>query len=142
MPTVADIVRAGVAVAYGITNDGGFLSNVSHAAWTGVSADGYGTDQYASPVTRRAFVEIADRTHTIPGGRSITSKAYLLFQDPITNNGAAGRTEPIDARDKFTLPGGLSWPVVDVRAPLGEGLPFIVEVWLGDQHAIAAMRPD
>ena len=124
-----DIVRNAVATINTIT--GSLQVNVTHQAWTGQS--GTGTPTYAAGVVRPAIVEKKTRDRRMADGRVIMTIAYIVFIHPIAANGAAGRVEPIDARDKFTLPDGTTGPVIDTNAFLdpNTNAGYLHEVWLG-----------
>jgi hypothetical protein len=124
-----DVVRSGVATIDSIT--GSLQVLVSHEAWTGQS--GTGTETFAAAVQRPAIVEKKAREHRLSNGRVLQTVAYIAFLRPITANGAAGRIEPIDVRDKFTLPDGTTGPVIDTNAFLDPdtNAGYLHEVWLG-----------
>ena len=61
------------------------------------------------------------------------SKTKLTFVRPIPDEGTAGRREPIDPRDKITLPDGTAGPIINTGGLVsgGTGKPYMLEVWLG-----------
>jgi hypothetical protein len=78
-------------------------------------------------------VEMKQRTLRSNTGMEITQRATVTFLYPISANGAADRQEPLDIRDKLTLPSGYSGPIRII-----EGLennypdsPYLLEVILG-----------
>lgn len=123
------LIRRGVAVADRLTAS--LQPDVTHEAWTG--QDGYGAATYAAGVARAAIIEQKQRLHRTSNGREVVTKAKITILRPITPNGAAGRTEPIDVRDRFTLPDGSTGPIVDIGGftDAGTGRPYFAEVWLG-----------
>lgn len=129
---LATTLRNAVAVASRVTGgSGGVQCDVTHEAWTG--RDGYGKPTYASGKTRKAIVERTQRMIRTTGGNDVLSRARITFLDIIKANGATGRTEPIDPRDRFTLPDGTTGPVLDVIGVIDPSTerPFAHEVLLG-----------
>ncbi len=105
---------------------------VQHYAWTG--QDGFGAaDDFEVPTAPKALVEQAIRMHQLGDGRLVKTKAKLTFLEVIPPNGAKGRDEPIDSRDKFVLADGTTGPILDIKGlrDPGKGRPFLLEVWLG-----------
>lgn len=89
----------------------GLIGEVTHEAWIG--QDSYEDPIYDVPVIRKALIQEG----TIPhrggqDGESITTRACISFREPVEPNGAVGRNEPIDPRDRITLPSGLTGPIV------------------------------
>lgn len=123
------LIRRGVATADRLTAS--LQPEVTHEAWTGQSVSGAAT--YAAGVNRSALIEQKQRLHRAGNGREVVTKAKITILRPVAPNGAAGRTEPIDARDRFTLPDGSTGPIVDIEGftDAGTGLPYFAEVWLG-----------
>jgi hypothetical protein len=124
------LVRKAVAIADSVTTD--LQSAVQHHAYT--SKDGQGKPVYATAVTRAAVVDEGLRLLRTSTGDVVEVRATLLFLSAIAANGAAGRTEPIDKRDKFVLASGYTGPIVEVRGGVvskSTGKPYMAEVWLG-----------
>jgi len=105
---------------------------VMHEAWVG--ADALGDDlPLAAPVSRPALVQEGVLHHKKPDGQVITTKARISFLVPVEPNGAEGRQEPIDPRDRITLPSGLTGHIVEVPGVLVDpatGRPYVSTVWL------------
>jgi hypothetical protein len=127
---LAGLVRKSVALANKLTKD--LQVPVIHEAWIGNDTT-YGTPLYAAPIRRLALVEMKQRTLRSNTGMEITQRATVTFLYPIPANGAADRQEPLDIRDKLTLPSGYSGPIRII-----EGLennypdsPYLLEVILG-----------
>jgi len=123
-----DLVRGAVEMADDITTS--LQVTVTHAAWTGQSLTGVPT---FATTSRLALIEERDRVLRNPQGEVIVSSHKLTFLRPIAANGAANRTEPIDPRDKFTLPNGKIGRVVDVRGMTDPNTSqrYFFEVYLG-----------
>lgn len=128
--SLADLVRSSVAVADRVTR--ALQVDVEHEAWIGQSSTTKPT--YAAAVNVKAIVEQGPKALRTPSGETIPIKAVISILHTIADNGAAGRKEPIDPRDRFTLPDGT------VGAPIlgAEGLvdtltekPYAYTVALG-----------
>lgn len=129
MPFPAELLRSGVKTAHGLTK--GVQSQVTHYPW--ISQSVHGDDTYDTPVTLTCVV---DRTNRIvyQGGQQVTVTATLTFVGDVQPNGAPGRREPIDPRDKIVLPDGFTGPIVstpDGVTDPGTGRGFIQSVMLG-----------
>jgi len=123
-------IRSAVALADKITAD--LQVDVVHYAWIGTDST-YGAPEYAVAVTRKALVELKQRVLKTADGQDFVQKASITFLRPITANGAVNRLEPIDLRDKFTLPNGYTGPVklVEGLANKFADSPYTLEVVLG-----------
>lgn len=108
------LIRSAVATADRIT--AALQDAVTHEAWTG--ADAYGNPTYAAGVSRDAIVEYNPAIQRLLTGQIVTATARVLFLRPIAANGASGRREPLDPRDRFTLPDGRQPPVLSVDGGL------------------------
>jgi len=128
---LANIVRNAVATADTITKD--LQATVTHYAWTGQNDTAAPT--YGSGVSRKAIVEMKQRLVRKPNGDEIVARARVMFLALPTANGASGRREPIDPRDKIVLPDGTTGPILDVTglvdAESTTGRSYFAEVWLG-----------
>lgn len=121
-----------VAVADAATQGLGFQVEVTHEAWI-PQPDALGDGEYAVPVTRSGLVQEGVLHHEKPDGQVVTTKARISFLAPVPPHGAAGRQEPIDPRDRFTLPSGLSGQAIEVPGVLVDpttGHPYVSTVWL------------
>lgn len=127
----ADVLRAGVAIANTLT--AGAQQAITHEPWTSETGDG--TVSYGSPVTLRAVVDLTRKQKTTITGTLITVIATLTIVGDVAPNGATGRNEPIDPRDRITLPGGITGPIIGVPNAVvdpGTGRGFIHEITLGE----------
>lgn len=126
---LSDIIALGVQVASSTTES--LKVSVLHEAWTGQSATG--KPSYSSQ-TVKCIVDDSQKTIVTGSGRVVTAMATLTFLDPVPANGASGRREPIDPRDRFTLPNGFTGYVIEtpgsvINPETGQG--FIQEIMLG-----------
>lgn len=124
------IVRSAVATAKRVV--GSLLTTVEHEAWIRAS------NKYAAPgfdpkVQRQAFVSEEQRMRRLPNGQEVMQRASILFVEALPPNGAAGRNEPIDSRDRITLTSGLTGPILYAGAPIDPttGRGYFTEVVLG-----------
>lgn len=133
MPDYGAIIRDAVA---------GILSpqfesmklDVTHEAWIG--DDGQGTDAFASPVTRRALVDLTKRRRMTANGREVMTFAVLTWLDPIPDtapNAGKRREQPLDPRDVIRMPDGGTAPIVQTGgfADSATGQAFVPETILG-----------
>lgn len=111
--SLASIVRSGVATANKIT--GSLQGVVTIKQWTGQTA--FGDATYGKTLKIPAIIEQGEKQFEMQNGTSIVTKATVTFLQPVPVNGAAGRVEPIDGRDKLTLPDGTTGPTM-VGAPM------------------------
>jgi hypothetical protein len=126
--SLQSIVKKAVTIADGITQS--LQGNVTHIPWVG--QDGDGTPHYGTPVIYKAIVDARQIERKTPDGSMVLTNAYILFLYPITPNGAVGRTEPIDPRDKIICPDGTSGVVAAANGFMDPTTshPFFAEVWL------------
>lgn len=129
---LVDVIRSGVALASKVTDS--LKGPVVHKAWIG--QDGQGAPLYASPVTRRALIDLTKRNRTTPSGQLVMTFATLTFLDAIadtTPNSNQVRENPIDPRDILTLPDGGTAPIVQAGGfnDSASSRPFLQEVVLG-----------
>jgi len=126
------LVRNAVKLADKLTKS--LQVNVTHRAWTGQSTDGYGTPEYASPVTRLAIVEQQQKPLFTLSGHEVMTFAYVCFVRPVAPNGASSRQEPVDERDLITLPDGRTGTIIDIKNFLDPktGRGYLTEIWLGE----------
>lgn len=130
MAGFADLVRdIGVGLADRLTAS--LQVSIKHYPWTGV--DDYGGPVYGSYKIRKGIVEYHQRLRRTVGGQENMQHGVIYFPRPIAANGAEGRSEPIDARDKFEFPDGTVFPVLDVEGVLDPktGYPYMFTVIFG-----------
>jgi hypothetical protein len=127
--SLLDTLRAGIATANTLTKD--LQGSVQHYAWTG--QDGFGADQFASPVTRRALVDLSRKLRATSEGRLQMTVAIVTFLDVIAPNGASGRVEPVDDRDRIVLPDGTTGPIIRGGGFMDAttGRPLFNEIMIG-----------
>jgi hypothetical protein len=124
------ILRSGIATLDRATKS--LQVAVTHEAW--ISADAYSKPEYDDPVTLMAVVTMRQVQRKLPDGREVVHRATLMFTQPVAANGAEGRREPIDPRDRITLPSGFAGVIIDVRGPVDPSTdaPYVLRVELGE----------
>lgn len=127
-----DIIRSGVAIASSVTDS--LKADVTFLAWIG--EDGMGNDVFATPVTVRCLVDPSARERVTASGKLVMTFATLTVVDPMddtTPNSPFTRSNPVDPRDQFILPGGGTAPVVEAGGFMDAGTErgFIGEIVLG-----------
>lgn len=120
------------AIRIGKQAAGDLIVTVQHEPWIG--ADMYKQPSYAAAEDRAAIVDV--RREQIAGGgdTETVQNIVVTFLDPFVAQGADGRREPVDPRDRITLPDGTVAPIVEIRGSALDpttNLPFMVEVVLG-----------
>lgn len=125
-----DLVRSGINLANTLTST--LQVTVTHEAWTG--KDVHGKPSYAAGVNRNAIVEHKQRWVRGRDSNVIATMPVVTILGPITANGASGRKEPLDPRDRITLPDGRTGPIMDVKFIVDPdtGYPYMYEVTLGE----------
>ncbi len=127
---LAAVLRNAVATINSVTAD--LQVTVAHHPWIANNDDGEST--YGSPVNIQAIVEYGKEQMVVKEGRELLVKgtAITIIQ-PVTDNGAANRREPIDPRDRFVLPDGTSGPIISQKgvADPATGDQYLYEVFLG-----------
>jgi hypothetical protein len=98
-----------------------------------VGQDLYGKAIYAQPLQFKAICVLAPNLHKTTTGQVVSVQAYAAFLEPIAPNGAVGRLEPIDGRDRITFPDGSHGPIVEIKGFIdaGTNAPMFSEVWIG-----------
>lgn len=124
------LVATAVSIVNTVTST--LQGNVTHEAWISNSG-AYGAPLFATGVVRTAIVNDKTMDRRLPSGEIVLQHASITFLAPITANGATGRREPIDPRDRFTLPSGYVGPVLYVNGldNPATNSPYFVEVVLG-----------
>ena len=124
------IIRSAITVANSVTTS--LQATVTHRAWIG--EDGYRKPTYAAAVELTAVVEHKPRLIQRGEDRELVQAIVLTFVTPIAAHGANGRQEPIDMRDKITLPDGKTGRIVEVRGTVdpSTSLPYMVEVVMAE----------
>ncbi len=129
MAGFADIIRSGVAIADNLTQS--LQPNVLHEAFVG--KDGEGGYSYATGVQRAALVERKTKMVRNAQGEEVVSTHVVTLLRPVAANGSPGRREPIDPRDKFTLPDGSKPKILSIQdfTDKDTGSGYFYQVYLG-----------
>lgn len=115
------VIRKGVGIAHSVTKS--LQVTVSHYPWLG--QEGSGAPIFpTTPLLRVCLYERKQRRVATRSGREVVSEHQLTFLEPIAPNGATGRQEPIDERDKFVLPDGTTGPILRVEGFADAGTPL------------------
>jgi hypothetical protein len=123
------LVRSMVKLANNMTSS--LQDEVEHYAWIGTNDAS--EDEYDVAVIRKGIIEYKQRMRYNPDNAPIISNATITFLEPVTENGAEHRKEPIDPRDKFVLPDGATGVVINT-AGLDDPKthhPYFGQVFLG-----------
>lgn len=126
---LASIISNALATADIITAD--LQPVVSFEAWIG--NDGAGGNTYAAAIPTKAIVENKMRLMRDTQGEDKETTHLITIIRPIAPNGAANRSEPIDPRDRFTLPDGSTGPIIAIEGLINRATnaPFFAQIWLG-----------
>lgn len=118
-----------MAIADGLV--GTLQVEVSHEAWIGQDVNV--KPSYDTARLQLAIVEDEQRQFRSASGDVIYSQCRIDFLRPLAANGADGRKEPIDPRDRLTLPDGTTGPILGISGlvDVGTGRRFYSQVWLG-----------
>ena len=131
MAGFADVIRSALETVDTVTDS--LQVDITHHPW--VDSDGMGTPVFdpAGPFVIKAIAQDRQRLVRRQDGELQMTRTVLTFPRPITPNGAAGRQEPIDPRDKLVLPDGTTGAIIDIVGVVDPvtGKPYISEVWLG-----------
>ena len=123
------LIRSSVSIADNVTKT--LQSTVLHSAWIGYGS--YAEPLYSTTISRKALVEYKQRMYTMGNGQEIVQKAVITFVGPIEANGAIDRQEPLDSRDKITLPSGYTGPILSVEGVVDPSTnqPYMFVVVMG-----------
>lgn len=130
---LANIVRNAVKIADNVTKD--LQVDVTHEAWTG--RDAYDVPEFDDAVTLKALVEPMHRQVRLSNGQDVIQRAKVTIIGPVEDNGGGTATdprhEPIDPRDRITLPDGTTGPILSVNGLTDPSTnrPYLYEVALG-----------
>jgi len=129
------LVKNAVATANRITST--LQAEVAFEAWVGT--DGYAAPVFAPTIALPAIVEMKQRLRRNYTGEEVLQMATVTFLRPVEPNGATGRREPIDPRDRITLPDGTTGPVLDVAglANPDTAAPYFQVVALGGSALVS-----
>lgn len=123
------VIAMGVEAARAATE--GEQRLLTWEAWQG--SLGFGRNDYAPAVTLKALVQLHP-TGPAAGNVAAGVIATVVLLQPLPPNGAPGRQEPVDPRDRFTLHDGTVAKAVEWRGAMvneGTGLPYMSQLRLG-----------
>ena len=110
--SLAKLVASAVATADSATRT--LRVGVSFQTWKG--RDEFGGDTYNPAITIPALVDYGAKIIVDEAGREITVTHAIHLLRPLADAGDTGRREPIDPRDRFTLPDGTTGYARQVRS--------------------------
>jgi len=105
---------------------------VTHEPW--ISNTSQGRPTFGASSTYKAAVKDSIESVRDQQGEVVTEKGTVVsFLEPVAANGSLGRDEPIDPRDRITLPDGQVGVVRGVEGLVdpGTGYPYLPVVTLG-----------
>lgn len=132
---LADTIASAVATAKSVTAD--LQDDIKFEPWNGNNATGGAT--FGSAVAYPALVEDSNELVRDSRGNTITARAKVTILRPVTavsvvdDDGNELRRNPIDPRDKITLPDGTTGPILRTKGMVNPetGFHFLHEVLLG-----------
>lgn len=132
--SLADVIRNAVKIAHDITLAGELQETVTLQRWNG--KDDFGQVTYAASISVPAVVSHSARRIRLDTGLEIAASATVSFLKPIPalSPTVTGREEPIDKRDKITLPTGRSGPILRTDGGVTDpdtARPYLVTCYLG-----------
>jgi len=128
--TIRDLIAGVIVPAFESMN-----LDVLHYPYLG--QDGKGRDDHATTgISRRALVDLTHKQYMTTGGIIVSQVAELTFLSPLEDtagNAGSDRVNPIDPRDKFVLPNGITAPIISDGGFMDSGpiVPFVTSVKLG-----------
>jgi hypothetical protein len=125
-----EILRAGVALTNKLT--AGAQAQIKIEPW--VAQDTFGLITYGSPVFYSAVIDSTRKQLRTAAGELLEITATATIIGDVLPNGALGRIEPIDPRDRVTLPDGKQAPIMSVPNSFvdpGTNRGIIHEIMLG-----------
>lgn len=137
---LADTVRSGVALANSLTGD--LQDAVTHERW--INDSERGRPVYAAGVSLQALVEYKERRVVAANGDVSVQRAKITIIGPVsalpagqhTAKSQLYRKDPIDPRDRFTLPNGTVARILNIVGldDPSTGSPYLYEVTLGERQ--------
>ncbi len=143
MSWITDLATEMVALGKDIADGGGGLASVTYEPW--ISRSSSGLPVYGASSTLKVILE-EGLGHIVGEGDAVISvRAKLTILEPLTayetgkswyTSSDHGREEPLDLRDRFTLPDGSTGPIVKRKGIVLGGTTSpqdqpMMEVWLG-----------
>jgi hypothetical protein len=128
---LSNTVRSGIATIKKVTTD--LQTYVDIEPWTGLDPVTTAAT-YGSAVRIPAIVTMGPMPFRSAIGEVIVVQATVLIIEPVSDNGAANRAEPIDPRDRITLSDGTSGPPIMSAGSIVDPLtdkPYLFEMAIG-----------
>ena len=125
-----DIIRDVVALADSVSTP--LRADITLEAWTGSATSG-AAPTYAAAVTIPAIVDQSSDAFRSAAGETLAVKGVIRILRPVAANGSDNRKEPIDPRDRITLPDGtVGTPIMGVGGLVdpSTGKPYTYTVGL------------
>jgi len=122
-----EILKSGIRTANKLTT--GVQSVFTLEQYTG---QGYaGGKTYAAPVALHGVVDFTSKPVIKLSGETVTAVVTITVVGDILPNGAAGRREPVDPRDRIILSNGFTGPIIDAPGSVldpstGRGLIHVI----------------
>jgi len=130
LPEIISTAISGAVLPY----VGGLTVEVLIDRWVGPPLAFGGPEQFADDtLIVTGLVQEGEVHHKRPDGQAITTKARIAFLEEVPHNGAPDRKEPIDPRDRITLPSGLTGHLAELPGVMVNpttGQPYVRVVWI------------
>jgi hypothetical protein len=126
-----DLISRQLEVVRVYTED--LQADVQIEAWVGEPESFGGPERFDVPIIVPAFCQEGEQHHKRSDGQVITTKARLVLLKEVPPNGALLRREPIDPRDRITLPSGATGHLAElpgVQTNPFTGQSFNRVVWI------------
>jgi hypothetical protein len=131
MAGFADVIEKGIAIAKDVTAT--LQAGITIEPWDG--QDAQAMPSYDTAVAYDAIVDMTAHLIRDSKGEDVLAKATITILEPISDNGAAGRLEPVDPRDLITLPDGSTNPILNIQGLVNpdtdSGYMFVITLGFG-----------
>jgi hypothetical protein len=130
----AELIESGISIANSLTK--GVQGSIILEQLTGMGPSGDAT--YGTAIPLSAVVDYTNKV-SIRGGQILTISATVTILETVPANGAITdppRVEPIDPRDRITLPDGTSGQIISTPGAVNNpntGTGFIQNIEIGNR---------